>query len=165
MGNLENKARDELHTYTSLVPRLPRSGTRTLKLRRCGKPGIFSHVRSGKGRREVDATLIVRGRMRLRTEKGMKVAGNLLHVSSYRASNIIHTECWSIFGWTTPKLLLFCFGPIWLRHAYIEKIPGSPRDTYSHSGRAWEWGCTYTVYTCWQPHSQALSILFCFSIL
>ena len=28
----------------------------------------------------------------LRTEKGTKVAGNLLHVCSYRASNIIHTE-------------------------------------------------------------------------
>jgi len=38
-----------------------------------------------KDRREVDATLIVRGRMGLRTEKGTKVAGNLLHVSSYRA--------------------------------------------------------------------------------
>ena len=45
----------------------------------------FSHVRSGKDRREVDATLIVCGRMRLRTEKGMKVVGNLLHVSSYWA--------------------------------------------------------------------------------
>ena len=40
----------------------------------------------------VDATLIVRGHMRPRTEKGTKVAGNLLHVSSYRASNIVHTE-------------------------------------------------------------------------
>ena len=76
----------------SLVPRLPHSGTRTLKLCRRGEPGIFSHVRSGKDRREVDATLIVHGRMRLRTEKGTKVAGNLLHVSCYRASNIIHTE-------------------------------------------------------------------------
>ena len=27
-----------------------------------------------------------------------------------------------------------------LRHAYVEKIPGSPRNTYSRSGRAWEWG-------------------------
>ena len=25
-----------------------------------------------------------------------------------------------------------------LHHAYVEKIP--PRDTYSRSGRAWEWG-------------------------
>jgi len=53
-------------------------------------------VRSGKDRHKVDATLIVRGRMRRRTEKGTKVAGNLLHVSSYWASNVIHTECWSI---------------------------------------------------------------------
>jgi len=50
-------------------------------------------MRSSKGRRKVDATLIVRGHMRLRTEKGTKVVGNLLHVSSYRASNIIHIKC------------------------------------------------------------------------
>ena len=96
----------------SLVPRLPHSGMRTLKLCRRGEPGIFSHVRSGKDRREVDATLIVRGRMWLRTEKGTKVAGNLLHVSSYRALNIIHTKRWSIVGWTTHKTLPFCFGPM-----------------------------------------------------
>ena len=78
---------------SSLVPRLPHSGTRTLKLCRCGEPGFFSHVRNGKDRREeLDATLIVRGCMSLRTEKGTKVEGNLLHVSSYWASNIIHTE-------------------------------------------------------------------------
>ena len=50
--------------------------------------------------------------MRLRTEKGTKVVGNLLHVSSYRASNIIHTECWSVVGWTTRKTLPFGFCPI-----------------------------------------------------
>ena len=65
-----------------------------------------------KDRHEVDATLIMRGRMRLRTEKGTKVAGNLLHISSYWALNIIHTERWSIVGWTTCKTLPFCFGPI-----------------------------------------------------
>ena len=63
-----------------------------LKLCRRGEPGIFCHVKNAKDRHQVDATLIVRGCMRLRTEKGTKVAGNLLHVSSYRASNIIHTE-------------------------------------------------------------------------
>ena len=73
---------------------------------------FFSHVRSRKERREVDATLIVHGRMRLRTEKWTKVTGNLLHVSTYRVSNIIHTEHWSIVGWTTRKTLPFCFGPI-----------------------------------------------------
>ena len=41
---------------TSFVPRLPRSGTRTLKLCRRGEPGIFSHVRSAKGREEVERT-------------------------------------------------------------------------------------------------------------
>ena len=82
----------ELAPFISLVPMLPRSGTRTLKLCRRGEPGIFCHVKSAKDRREVDATLIVRGRMRLRTEKGTKVADNLLHISSYRALNNIHTE-------------------------------------------------------------------------
>ena len=41
---------------TSLVPRLPWSGTRTLKLRRRGEPGIFSHARSANGREEVEKT-------------------------------------------------------------------------------------------------------------
>ena len=50
-------------TTLSLVPRLPRSGTRTLKLCRRGEPGIFCHVKNAKDRRQVDATLIVRGRM------------------------------------------------------------------------------------------------------
>ena len=74
---------------------------------------VFFHMwEAVKDRHELDATLIVRGRMRLRTEKGTKVAGNLLHISSYRALNIIHTEHWSIVGWTTCKTLPFCFGPI-----------------------------------------------------
>ena len=38
----------------SLVPRLPRSGTRTLKLCRRGEPGILCHVKSAKGRKEVE---------------------------------------------------------------------------------------------------------------
>jgi len=49
---------------------------------------------------------------RLRTGKRAKVAGNLLHVSSYRALNNIHIERWSIVGWTMRKTLPFCFGPI-----------------------------------------------------
>ena len=53
----------------------------TLKLCRRGEPGVFCHVKSAKDRREVDATLIVRGRMRLRTEKGTEVADNLLYIS------------------------------------------------------------------------------------
>ena len=40
----------------SLVPRLPGSGMRTLKLCRRGEPDIFSHVRSGKVREEVERT-------------------------------------------------------------------------------------------------------------
>ena len=61
-------------------------------------------------------------------------------LTSYRASNIIHTKRWSIVGWTTRKTLPFCFCPFWLHHAYVEKIPGSLHDTYSRSGRAWERG-------------------------
>ena len=49
-----------LCTYSSLVPRLPHSGMRTLKLCRRGEPGIFCHVKNTKDRRQVDATLIVR---------------------------------------------------------------------------------------------------------
>ena len=40
----------------SLVPRLPRSGTQTLKLCRRGEPGVFCHVKSAKGRKEVERT-------------------------------------------------------------------------------------------------------------
>ena len=76
--------------------------------------------------------------MGLRTEKGTKVADNLLHISSHRALNNIHTECWSVLGWTTRKRCFSVFVLFWLRHAYVRKIPGSPRDTYSRSGRAWE---------------------------
>ena len=46
-----------------LVASFPCSGMRTLKLCRRGEPGIFCHVKSAKDRRQVDATLIVRGRM------------------------------------------------------------------------------------------------------
>ena len=42
--------------FGSLVPRLPCSGTRTLKLCRRGEPGTFFHMRSGKGREEVERT-------------------------------------------------------------------------------------------------------------
>ena len=48
---------------TSLVPRLPHSGTRTLKLCRREEPGIFGHVKSAKGRKEVRRkNLIMHGR-------------------------------------------------------------------------------------------------------
>ena len=39
---------------SSLIPRLPWSGTWTLKLCRRGEPGIFSHVSTVKGRRAVE---------------------------------------------------------------------------------------------------------------
>ena len=77
---------------TSLVPRFPRSRTRTLKLYRHGEPGIFCHVKSAKGREEVERTSLCVGVRKLRTGKRPKVAGNLVHISSYRASSIIHTE-------------------------------------------------------------------------
>ena len=140
--------------YCSLVPRLPRSGTRTLKLCRRGEPGIFCHVKSAKDRREVDATLIVRGRMRLRTEKGTKVAANLLHISSYRALNNIHTERWSTVGWKMRKMLPFCLVLFCWRHAYVRKTPGSPRDKYSRSRRAWERGYKYCIHVTFIPQSS-----------
>ena len=133
----------------SLIPRLPCSGTQTLKLCRCGDPSIFLTWEALKDRRKVDATLIVRGCMRLRTEKGTKVADNLLHISSYRASNIIHTERWSVVSWQRAKHCLWSvFVLFWLRHAYIQKIPGSPCDTYLRSGRAWERGYGVFAVVC-----------------
>ena len=46
------------------------------------------------GQRRGRETLIVRGHpQRLITGKRAKLAGNLLHVSSYRGSSIVHTEC------------------------------------------------------------------------
>ena len=53
----------------------------------------------------------MRGRMRLRTEKGTKVADNLLHISSYRALNNTHRalkRSWLNNAQTLP----FCFCPI-----------------------------------------------------
>jgi len=44
------------HHTISLVPRLPRSGTRTLKLCRRGEPGILCHMKSAKDRKEVERT-------------------------------------------------------------------------------------------------------------
>ena len=82
----------------------------------------------------------------------VKVAGNLLHVSSYRALNIIRTECWSIVGWKTVKTLPFCLVLFRLRHVYVEKIPGSPRDTYSHSERAWERGYAFCCLPSYFPN-------------
>ena len=72
------RTRNEAEIYkSSLVPRIPRSGMRTLKLCRCGQLGIFSHVRSGKGRENG-----ARAYPQLRTGKRAKVVGNLLHVST-----------------------------------------------------------------------------------
>ena len=102
----------ESRIVRSLVPRLPRSGTRTLKLCRRGELGIFCHVESAKNRRKVDTTLIVRERMRLRTEKGTKVADILLHISSYRALNNIHTEQLKRSWLNNAQTLPFCFCPI-----------------------------------------------------
>ena len=60
--------------------------------------------------------------MRLKTEKETKVVGNLLHVSSYRASNNIHTERWSIISRTTRKMLPFCFCPILITSCLCRKL-------------------------------------------
>ena len=75
---------------------------------------FFCHVKSAKDRREVDATLIVRGRMRLRTEKGTKVADNLLYISSYRA--LTHRALKR--SWLNAQTVPFGFCPI-LNHDYV----------------------------------------------
>ena len=49
---------------------------------------------------------------RLRTGKRAKVVANLLHVSSYRGSNIIHTEHWTQSWLNNAQMLPFCFSPI-----------------------------------------------------
>ena len=100
----------------SLVPRLPHLGTQTLKLCRRGEPGIFSNVRSGKA--ELNCVWVYSWH---RTGKRAKVAGNLLHISSYWTSNNIHTECWSIVGWTMHKTLPFCFDPILITSCLCRK--------------------------------------------
>ena len=96
-----------------------------------------------KDRREVDATLIVCGHMRLSTEKGTKAAGNLLHVSSFWASNIIHTERLK-HSWlnNTPNiafLFLSYFDYVMLTyeryqalHAIHIRVPGEPGNEASN---------------------------------
>ena len=56
------------------------------------EPGIYSHVRTLKDRKAVEDLNCAWAYPRLRTGKRAKVAANLLHVSSYRGLNIIHTE-------------------------------------------------------------------------
>ena len=78
-------------------------------------------MKSAKDRREVDATLIVRGRMRLRTEKRTKVADNLLHVSTYRALNNIHTVVLKHSWLKNAQNVAFLFGPILLTSCLLTK--------------------------------------------
>ena len=82
----------QTHGTGSLVPRLLHSGTRNWTCARGESLVFFLTWSTAKGR----TTLIVRGHTRrLRTGKRAKVAANLLHVSSYRGLNIIHTERWT----------------------------------------------------------------------
>ena len=71
-----------LSISTSLVPRLPHFGTGMKSLI------FFSHVSSIKSREGV----AVHEDSEQGKKKRAKVAGNLLHVSSCRESNIIHIE-------------------------------------------------------------------------
>ena len=97
---------------TSLFSNLPCSETQALKLYRRGEPGVFSVMRT------VEGNLIARGHTRRhRTWKWLKVAGNLLHTSSYTyllgGQYMYHTmNVKRIVGWTTHKMLPFCSGPI-----------------------------------------------------
>ena len=59
--------------YHSLVPRLPHSGTRTLKLCRRGELRIFCHVKTTKGRED----LIVHGHTDTQNRKKSEGSGQL----------------------------------------------------------------------------------------
>ena len=92
-------------------------------------------MRSEKDRREVDATLIVHGRMRLRTEKGTKVVGNLLHVSNYRALNIIHTErCVAFLFWSYFDYVMLTYKRYQALRVIHIRIPGEPGNEASTVG-------------------------------
>ena len=92
----------------------------------------------------------------LRTGKRAKVLGNLLHISSYRASNIIHTEHWT-YSWVEQraKHCLSALVLFWLRHAYVERyqafpaihirIPGEPGNEASVVTQWQGTGCTSQV--------------------
>ena len=77
---------------------------------------------------------------------GLTVVGNLLHVSSYQESNIIHTECWSIVGWTTHKTLPFCSGPTSITscsHRKDTRFSSHIHNFAFQTRRAWEWGYSF----------------------
>ena len=81
---------------------------------------------------KVERRLIVHGCTRsLRTGKRTKVAGNLLHTSSYQGLNIVHTKSWT-HSWTMCKMLPFCSKNF--VSCSCEKIyQAFPTYTYSHS--------------------------------
>ena len=147
--------------WHSHVPRLPRSGMQTIQLCRRGEPGIFCHVKSVQGGTE---TLIVCGHTRrLRIGKWAWVVNNLLHVSSCRGPNTIHTKQWT-HSWLNNKMLPFCsktlvlfslrhphvrkYTMLWSYLAYVipmwENTPCSPHIYINifpfWRGEAWEWG-------------------------
>ena len=77
---------------------------------------------------------------------GLTVVGNLLHVSSYRESNIIHIEHWSIVGWTTHKMLPFCSGPTLITsclHRKDTRLSSHIHNFVFQTRGAWEWGYSF----------------------
>ena len=114
---------------------------RTLKLCRCGEPGILSHVSSIKDRKGVEGLNCAWAYLRLRAEKRVKVADNSLHVSSYWGSNIMHTKPWTHSWLKNAQNIAFLFQSyfdyVMLTQTRYQALPAI---TYSHSGRAWKQG-------------------------
>ena len=83
-------------------------------------------------------TLIVCGCTQRLNRKGTKVVYNILHISSNRGSNILHTERWTHSWLKTYKMLPFCSknsGPILITSWSCEKrYQALPAYTSSCSG-------------------------------
>ena len=118
--------------FGSLVPRLPWSGTRTLKLCRAW---YFLSCKNRRGRE----TLIVCGcTQKLEQEKEGRVTHNLLHVSGDQGANIIRTKHWT-HSWlnNVQNIALKTQVLFWLHHGHVRKDTRlSPRTYLSVP----EWG-------------------------
>ena len=126
----------------ALLPGSHALGTWTLKLCRHGESSVFVMWKAFKGREEIERPQLCMGILKDSDKKKTKVAGNLLHVSGCRGSNIIQIRCWT-HGWTMRKMLPFCskhailmtswsckkrYQALCASHVHIPEKP------------AWEWG-------------------------
>ena len=73
--------------------------------------------------------------------------GNLLHVSSYRASDVIHTERWSIVGWTTREGSVSVESLIAdHHHIYVNVYSHTPTSTQTHIQTCWHEALTFKLW-------------------